>query len=177
MRHPSTVFAVVVAVALAAVFAASEWLGEEIEKNRIAYRQQLIESLLVGVAHDEVTALPAAAQAALPSARISGLSAVWQDGRVVALIIDATALRGYGGEIEFLLALRRGKLGALPSLRVLRHRETPGIADFLTTERVSEVFDGVSGATISSTALSQAAAEISDWAADCFDWTSGVVDC
>ncbi len=80
--------------------------------------------------------------------------------------------RGYGGDIRWLAAADlSGKQAVLDGVRIVAHQETPGIADFLdhptrgwmaslngaNAAELAHV-DGVSGATITSRALSRSLA-------------------
>jgi len=51
----------------------------------------------------------------------------------VALIFDVTTGRGYSGDIRLLVALEPD--GTVQGVRVLRHRETPGLGDRIEIER------------------------------------------
>ena len=69
-----------------------------------------------------------------------------------------------GGDIELLLASRPGQL---KGLRVVRHEETPGLADFIESDWIRQFesrpplsVDTVTGATITSNAIKRA---VSDW--------------
>lgn len=55
------------------------------------------------------------------------------DGVPVALIFDVTTPRGYSGDIRLLVALDPD--GVLKGVRVLAHRETPGLGDKIEVER------------------------------------------
>ena len=93
----------------------------------------------------------------------SGESLLLADGRQV--LVGTTT--GYGGDIHYLVLL--GTDLTIAGIRVSRHQETPGIADFIddprsdwmrqfigkTSRQLPEV-DGKSGATITSTALREA---------------------
>jgi len=83
-----------------------------------------------------------------------------------------SSVRGYAGEIEFIVALRPSSSGAdaLAGVRVTDHRETPGLGDFIDTARspwlyrfssqLPEDTDAVTGATITSDALKRGVARL-----------------
>lgn len=50
-----------------------------------------------------------------------------QDGKIVAIIIPATAPDGYTGEIDLLVGVNTD--GTIAGVRTLSHRETPGLGD------------------------------------------------
>ena len=49
------------------------------------------------------------------------------DGKSVAVILQATAPDGYSGSIELLVGIQAD--GSLAGVRVIRHKETPGLGD------------------------------------------------
>ena len=50
-----------------------------------------------------------------------------KDGKVVGVILPATARDGYSGDIRLLVGVRRD--GRIAGVRVVAHRETPGLGD------------------------------------------------
>lgn len=93
----------------------------------------------------------------LPSARIVALACINDN----VFVIRGAAKGGYGGDIEFVVSFINGTTGGI---RIIRHRETPGIADFLdTAEGGKKAMDGVAGATITSGAMTKAIAAIIQW--------------
>jgi len=56
-----------------------------------------------------------------------------RDGEPVALIFDVTTARGYSGDIRLLVALEPD--GTIIGVRVLAHRETPGLGDKIEVQR------------------------------------------
>lgn len=86
------------------------------------------------------------------------------------LRVDAIAVRGYGGEIETLIAINAD--GEVHGLRVVRHSETPGIGDFIEASSSAwpdaqrglsaatlDQIDAVSGATVTVRAIRAALAD------------------
>lgn len=107
-----------------------------------------------------------------------------QQQRGIALVIGATALDGYSGPIELLIATRRS--GELLGVRVTGHTETPGLGDAIETRRSDWIrqFDGmtielpsdawqlernggrvdqITGATVTSQAILSAVYRTLDW--------------
>ncbi|QIT57139.1 electron transport complex subunit RsxG [Aquisalimonas sp. 2447] len=106
------------------------------------------------------------------------------NGEPVAVILPVTAPDGYSGPIELLVAIRAD--GSVAGVRVLNHRETPGLGDAIesarsdwlegfedrslgdppregwTVHRRGGEFDGISGATITARAVIQAVARALD---------------
>lgn len=65
-----------------------------------------------------------------------------QDGEPVALLADVTTRQGYSGPIRLLVAV--DTRGSVLGVRILEHRETPGLGDRIEHERSDwiEQFDG-----------------------------------
>ncbi len=53
-------------------------------------------------------------------------------GQPSAVILEATAPDGYSGDIKLLIAIRQD--GSLAGVRVLAHKETPGLGDYIDIE-------------------------------------------
>ncbi|PKO45828.1 MAG: electron transport complex subunit RsxG [Betaproteobacteria bacterium HGW-Betaproteobacteria-22] len=51
------------------------------------------------------------------------------DKKFAAIILEAIAHDGYGGDIKLLIAIRED--GTLSGVRVLSHKETPGLGDYI----------------------------------------------
>ncbi len=56
-----------------------------------------------------------------------------RNGEPVALVFDVTTPRGYSGDIRLLVALN--PVGDIKGVRVLSHRETPGLGDKIEVRR------------------------------------------
>ncbi len=74
-------------------------------------------------------------------------------GRVEALVLEAVAPDGYAGRIRLLLALRPD--GEVIGVRVIAHKETPGLGDYIEPQKDRNKarpwitqFDGLNPATI-----------------------------
>lgn len=67
-----------------------------------------------------------------------------QKGQFVAAIIPATARDGYTGDIDMIVGVNRD--GTVAGVRVLQHRETPGLGDAIDRQKSDwiEVFAGKS---------------------------------
>lgn len=101
-----------------------------------------------------------------------------RDGRPTAVILPATARDGYTGDIDLIVGINRD--GSVAGVRVLSHRETPGLGDQIdykkshwvdgfigrslgdpvearwTVKKDGGVFDQFTGATITPRAVSRA---------------------
>jgi Na+-translocating ferredoxin:NAD+ oxidoreductase subunit G len=51
------------------------------------------------------------------------------DGKVSAVILEAIAHDGYGGDIKLLIAIKAD--GSISGVRVITHKETPGLGDYI----------------------------------------------
>lgn len=56
-----------------------------------------------------------------------------RDGQVVSVVLTPVAPDGYNGRIRLLVGVRRD--GSVSGVRVLAHRETPGLGDAIEVER------------------------------------------
>ena len=56
-----------------------------------------------------------------------------KDGKIVALVFEATALDGYAGRIRLLLTLATD--WRIIGVRVIEHKETPGLGDYIEPQK------------------------------------------
>ena len=56
-----------------------------------------------------------------------------QSGKIEALVFEAVAPDGYSGKIRLLLAL--GADGRIAGVRVIQHKETPGLGDYIDPQK------------------------------------------
>lgn len=70
-----------------------------------------------------------------------------QNGQAVAAVIETTAADGYSGRIELLVGV--ASQGQVTAVRVLKHKETPGLGDKIDL-RISEWILSFSGQTLTS---------------------------
>lgn len=108
-----------------------------------------------------------------------------RDGEPMALIADITTSQGYSGDIRLVAALEPD--GTLIGVRVLEHRETPGLGDQIESRRSDWIrqfegrslgappaeawapdrrggdFDTLSSATITSAAVIDAVQRLLEW--------------
>lgn len=62
-----------------------------------------------------------------------------KDGRVIAVIIPTTAPDGYSGEIEMIVGVNQD--GSVAGVRVLTHKETPGLGDKIDLKKSNWILD------------------------------------
>ena len=66
------------------------------------------------------------------------------DGKPTAVILEAIAHDGYGGDIKLLIAIKSD--GSIGGVRVIKHSETPGLGDYIDISKNQwiKLFDGES---------------------------------
>src|SRR5690606_3825797 len=62
----------------------------------------------------------------------------WRDGKVTAVILPVVTQDGYSGRIDLLVGIRAN--GELAGVRVVNHRETPGLGDKLEVAKSDWIF-------------------------------------
>jgi electron transport complex protein RnfG len=77
-----------------------------------------------------------------------------RDGKTVAVIIPATAADGYSGDIDLIIGVNRD--GTVAGVRVLSHKETPGLGDKVDLKKSDWVL-GFNGRSLSNP-------DLPDWA-------------
>ncbi|MCX7896285.1 MAG: electron transport complex subunit RsxG [Rhodocyclaceae bacterium] len=165
-----------------------------IEATLEAAKLRLINEVLPSDRYDNDLLKDAITLPEVPELGISEATSLYRARRrdePVALVFEAAAPDGYAGEIRLLLAVEAdGKLGAV---RVIRHKETPGLGDYIDIKkdrrkdrpwiaqfsgkslvdpprsqwRVQKdggVFEARAGATISARAVTHAVARALSWA-------------
>ncbi|MGF1529286.1 MAG: RnfABCDGE type electron transport complex subunit G, partial [Candidatus Competibacterales bacterium] len=123
-----------IATAAAALLAATHWLTAPlIAANEAEARRRLVTALLPASFDNDpladvllVTDLPEGLGPALFYRAFTG-------AKPVALVAEFTAPDGYSGPIRLLVGVDHG--GTISGVRVLAHRETPGLGDAIETRR------------------------------------------
>jgi electron transport complex protein RnfG len=164
-----------------------ETTAPRIHENRQARLLATLESLLPG-GHDNnpaLAAVPIEAPGALQTRAPVTAYLATRDGALQAAVFALTTHDGYAGDIDLLVALAAD--GTLLGVRSPRHRETPGIGDVVLRDDAdwlaqfngadtdldahrarsevpwAEQFDGVTGATITTRAVTDAVARVGAW--------------
>jgi Na+-translocating ferredoxin:NAD+ oxidoreductase subunit G len=127
----------VVMVIFATIFtflmSATHRLTEEpIRKAQEAERMHLIGAILPSELYDNnvlVDAIRVSAHPGLDARTSTEVLRARKAGQDTALILESTAQDGYSGKIRLLLALTPE--GRILGVRVLEHRETPGLGDYI----------------------------------------------
>ncbi len=134
------------AVVGSALLAGAHWATRDriAENERLSMIRQLQEILPAGSYDNRL--LDDTRMLELP-ARISpaGIDTLYiarRQGHAVAAILPVTAPNGYNGAIDLLVGIRRD--GRIAAVRVVRHRETPGLGDGIDASRGDWIhqFDG-----------------------------------
>jgi len=151
MRRAARAVAVLVAASVVAVglVAIVHDLAEpRIEASRQAQRLAQLTAVLGNVAYDND---PLTDTLAVRDPELLGtdetLTAhrVRRGGRTLAVLLGAVAPDGYSGAIRLLIAI--GADGRVLGVRVLEHRETPGLGDFIEARR-SDWIHGFAGRSL-----------------------------
>ncbi len=135
VKHTATTMAIMVVFSLVGtVFLAKTYLVTKapIEASEAAAKMKLFEQVLPMSEHDndllndyvEKTAggeLNNRNKTKVYTARLAGVA--------TAVILEATARDGYSGDIKLLIAVRQD--GSLSGVRVIAHKETPGLGDYI----------------------------------------------
>jgi Na+-translocating ferredoxin:NAD+ oxidoreductase subunit G len=110
-------------------------------------RLELFQQVLPAALHDndllkDATAIPAGGELGNRSETLAYRARL--NGQPSAVILEATAPDGYSGDIKLLVAVRAD--GKLAGVRVLAHKETPGLGDYIDIAHGDWIknFDGLS---------------------------------
>lgn len=118
--------------------------SERIEENRYQAAARLLYSLAPQTEYQldihQPVLLPAAPELGQNQPFAAHLA--WQDDQLAMILLPVTAPDGYTGRIELLVALHIN--GQIQGVRVLDHRETPGLGDKIEERKSNWIysFDG-----------------------------------
>ena len=117
----------------------NEKLKEDIAQNKEKERMQLVWEVLPAKLLEkkpEFVEQPIKADNLLGTDRAGKFYQVVLDGKVVAVVLEAIARGGYGGNIRLLIAVSEDL--TLLGVRVLEHKETPAIGDYIAEKPSSK---------------------------------------
>lgn len=181
-------FAAVITLLLAGTWLATR---ARVEANQNAARAALLAQALPADLFDNNLAasrqpLPEAAAWLLNGRAAANVYRASKAGQPSGVVFEAAAANGYGGRIELLVGIAAD--GKLQGVRVVNHKETPGLGDYIDlsvsswarqfvgrdsdTQRSWQVrkdggdIDYVSGATISARAVAAAVGRVADYFRD-----------
>ena len=139
------VLAAVAAVCTALVAVTYGLARPRIMENERAHLEQSLSAALDGIAYDRdltESRTVFAPPHALPGSDEAEMYRVFAGGTVVAALFAVTAEEGFAGPIRVLVGIASD--GRITGVRILRHKETPGIGDYIEQTRSDWVyqFDG-----------------------------------
>jgi len=127
-------FAVLTAVLVGGAFLSTR---EAISESRRAAQEKALLEIVPRDRHDNsMLDDRLAVQAGDPLLRLPGSRSIFRarrDGEVIAVILPAYAPDGYSGGIELVVGVNRD--GSIAGVRVLEHRETPGLGDAVDSRK------------------------------------------
>ena len=131
----------IAAVCTTLVAATYKLTAERISANQQAFLEQSLEPALSGIFYDgSVTesklVIPAPHE--LPGSDAAVVYRAYADERPAAALFVVTARDGYSGPIRLLIGISAD--GVVTGVRVLEHRETPGLGDRIESSRSDWVF-------------------------------------
>jgi Na+-translocating ferredoxin:NAD+ oxidoreductase subunit G len=143
-------FALVYTFLLSSVFEATK---APIEKSEAAARMALFGQIVPPSMHNNdllKDAVNIAPNDLLGNKQASIANRARIDNKPVAIILEAIAHDGYSGDIKLLIAIKFD--GSIAGVRVLTHKETPGLGDYIDIAKGNwiKLFDGQSLLKISS---------------------------
>jgi electron transport complex protein RnfG len=130
-------------ILLTAILAYTYYLAQpNIQRNEQDVRRKLVAQTLPGGSYNNDLL---SNQMSLPPDALLGTdkpSLAWQarlNNVPVAVILEATAPDGYSGKIELLVGI--DVEGKLTGVRVVSHKETPGLGDYIETAKSKWIYN------------------------------------
>jgi electron transport complex protein RnfG len=136
-----TTLAVIAAICTALVAATYQLTRERIVANEKAMLEQALQPALAGVFYDggvsesRLVMLP---PHDLPGSDAALIYRVYAQDKPVAALFAVTARDGFSGVIRILVGVEFD--GAITGVRILQHRETPGLGDKIESTRSDWIF-------------------------------------
>jgi len=128
--------AAIAAICTALVAATYQLTVDRIADNDKALLEQSLEPVLAGMSYDSglsESRLVIAPPHDLPGSEAALIYRVFDDGEPVAALIAMTARDGFSGSIRILVGIDVD--GVVTGVRILQHRETPGLGDKIESKR------------------------------------------
>lgn len=167
MKHPSVLMVISITLGIGLVLISHFLLDNTIKQKHSEALKNLRAAVLTSVSYDTLGKPVLNDVVLLPHTIVHQLTPVLKQSSIRAWLIHVTAKNGYSGDIEFFMVQEDNT--SFPALRILRHKETPGITNFLNDNRVTLIYDGVSGATITSTGINQSVNDVIVWINQCIE--------
>jgi electron transport complex protein RnfG len=133
--------AVIAAICTALVALTFQATRERIAANEKALLEQSLQPALAGTFYDSGVSesrLVLPSPHGLPGNEPAVIYRVFAEGEPVAALFAVTARDGFSGPIRILVGI--GVDGRVTGVRILRHRETPGLGDKIESARSDWVF-------------------------------------
>jgi electron transport complex protein RnfG len=133
--------AVIAAICTALVALTFQATRERIAANEKALLEQSLQPALAGTFYDSGVSesrLVLPPPHGLPGNDPAVIYRVFAEGKPVAALIAVTARDGFSGPIRILVGI--GVDGTVTGVRILQHRETPGLGDKIESARSDWVF-------------------------------------
>ena len=150
LKHTASTMAIMVGFTLiGTVFLSSTYLATKspIEASEAAAKMKLFEQVLPISEHDndllnDFVEVPAGGE--LNNRTVTKVYTARLAGVATGVILEATARDGYSGDIKLLIAVRQD--GSLGGVRVIVHKETPGLGDYIDIAKDNwiKAFDNLS---------------------------------
>lgn len=130
------ILAVLAAVCTALVAVTQRTAAPRIAANEQAWLEQSLAPVLAGLSYDgklSESTLIIPTPHTLPGGEAVSVYRVFADDQPVAALFVVTARDGFTGPIKLLVGIAAS--GALTGVRVLEHKETPGLGDLIDSSR------------------------------------------
>lgn len=130
------ILAVLAAVCTAIVATTYRGTAERIAANAQAHLEQSLAPVLAGLDYDgklSESTLVIPLPHELPGSEAITVYRVYADNKPVAALFVVTARDGFAGPIKLLVGISAA--GTITGVRVLEHRETPGLGDLIDSSR------------------------------------------
>lgn len=125
-----------VAIFTAVLSGAYLWTRPSIEAAAAEEKMKLIDDVLPRNRYDNALLKDFVSLPPTPALGLDESSAIYRarrSGKIEALVLEMVAPDGYAGKIRLLVAL--GTDGTVIGVRVINHRETPGLGDYIEPKK------------------------------------------
>ena len=130
------ILGILAAVSTALVANTYHYARPLIKANEQAYLEKSLKPVLGGIKYeDELTKslLDLPVPHGLPGSEPAQIYRIYADGNPAAALFIVSARDGFAGPIKLLIGVRID--GTITSVRVLKHKETPGLGDMIESAR------------------------------------------
>jgi electron transport complex protein RnfG len=128
------ILAAMAAVCTTLIAVTHRYTAPLIHANEQAYLEESLKPVLGGIRYENELAksmLTLPAPHGLPGSDPAVIYRIYADGIPAAALFVVTARDGFSGPIKLLIGIRID--GSLTAVRVLQHKETPGLGDMIET--------------------------------------------